>query len=82
MARLRELEMQRGACDPAHFIPGLPKKSETYFSAKYLEETSVLQVHPPGATGLWVSCPEDPTGAQTVPQRLDGAIHLATDYSQ
>lgn len=64
-------------------MPGLPKKSETYFSGNYLEETSAQQVYPPEAAGLWVSCPGDPTGgAQTVPQRLDGAVHLAKDYSQ
>lgn len=59
--RERELEVQRGACDSAHFIPGLPKKAETYLSAKYLEETPALQVHPLRAAGLWVSCPEEHT---------------------
>lgn len=64
-------------------MPGLPKKLEIYFSAKYLEETSVLQIHPPGAAGQWVSRPGEPTGgAQAVPQRQDGAFHLAKDSSQ
>lgn len=81
--RESELEVQRGACDPAPFIPGLPQKAETYFSAKHMEETPAPQVHQPGAAGLWVSCPEEHTwGAQAVPQRPDGVFHLAKDYSR
>lgn len=58
----------------------IQKGKDSYFPAKYLEETSEMQRNPSGAPGMWFGWPEAPTSAvHTLPQRLDGVFHVAKD---